>query len=97
MHLLSTLVGVALPQMADAMGIIRIRQAMRQIPRSLVEAARLDKVPHFITMTRIVIDSVTSCFLILTSLIIHTGSRAKESFHLLSCKDNHSKANNKLF
>ena len=58
MHLLSTLVGVALPQMADAMGIIRIRQAMRQIPRSLVEAARLDKVPHFITMTRIVIPLV---------------------------------------
>ena len=58
MHLLSTLVGVALPQMADAMGIIRIRQAMRQIPRSLVEAARLDKVPHFTTMTRIVIPLV---------------------------------------
>ncbi len=58
MHLLSTLVGVALPQMADAMGIIRIRQAMWQIPRSLVEAARLDKVPHFITMTRIVIPLV---------------------------------------
>ena len=58
MHLLSTLLGVALPQMADAMGIIRIRQAMRQIPRSLVEAARLDKVPHFTTMTRIVIPLV---------------------------------------
>ncbi len=58
MHLLSTLVGVALPQMADAMGIIRIRQAMRQIPRSLVEAARLDKVSHFTTMTRIVIPLV---------------------------------------
>lgn len=58
MHLLSTLVGVALPQMADAMGILRIRQAMRQIPRSLVEAARLDKVPHFTTMTRIVIPLV---------------------------------------
>ena len=58
MHLLSTLIGVALPQMADAMGIIRIRQAMRQIPRSLVEAARLDKVSHFTTMTRIVIPLV---------------------------------------
>ena len=58
MHLLSTLVGVAMPQMADAMGIIRIRQAMRQIPKSLVEAARLDKVPHFTTLTRIVIPLV---------------------------------------
>ena len=53
--LLSTLLGVALPQMADAMGILRIRQAMRSIPRSLVEAARIDKVSHFTALTRIVV------------------------------------------
>ena len=53
--LLSTLLGVALPQMADAMGIIRIRQAMRTIPKSLVEAARIDKVSHFTALTRIVV------------------------------------------
>ena len=58
MGLLSTLVGVALPQMADAMGIFRIRQAMRAVPKSLVEAARLDKVGHFTAMTRIVIPLV---------------------------------------
>lgn len=58
MGLLSTLVGVALPQMADAMGIFRIRQAMRTVPKSLVEAARLDNVPHFTAMTRIVIPLV---------------------------------------
>ncbi len=52
---LSTLFGVALPQMADAMGILRIRQAMRTIPKSLVEAARIDKVSHFTALTRIVI------------------------------------------
>lgn len=56
--LLSTLVGVALPQMADAMGIFRIRQAMRTVPKSLVEAARLDNVGHFTAMTRIVIPLV---------------------------------------
>ena len=53
--LLSTLLGVALPQMADAMGVIRIRQAMRTIPKSLVEAARIDKVSHFTALTRIVV------------------------------------------
>ena len=53
--LLSTLLGVALPQMADGMGIIRIRQAMRTIPKSLVEAARIDKVSHFTALTRIVV------------------------------------------
>lgn len=58
MGLLSTLVGVALPQMADAMGIFRIRQAMRTVPKSLVEAARLDNVGHFTAMTRIVIPLV---------------------------------------
>lgn len=58
MGLLSTLVGVALPQMADAMGIFRIRQAMRAVPKSLVEAARLDNVPHFTAMTKIVIPLV---------------------------------------
>lgn len=58
MGLLNTLVGVALPQMADAMGIIRIRQAMKGIPKSLVEAARLDNVPHYVAMTRIVIPLV---------------------------------------
>ena len=58
MGLLSTLVGVALPQMADAMGIFRIRQAMRTVPKSLVEAARLDNVSHFTAMTRIVIPLV---------------------------------------
>lgn len=58
MGLLSTLIGVALPQMADAMGIFRIRQAMKGVPRSLVEAARLDKVSHFTAMTQIVIPLV---------------------------------------
>lgn len=58
MGLLSTLVGVALPQMADAMGIFRIRQAMRAVPKSLVEAARLDNVNHFTAMTQIVIPLV---------------------------------------
>ena len=58
MGLLNTIVGVALPQFADAMGILRIRQAMRGISRSLVEAARIDNVPHFTTMTKIVIPLV---------------------------------------
>ena len=52
--LMNTLIAVALPQLADAMGIFRIRQAMRGIPKSLVEAARLDNVTHFTAMTKIV-------------------------------------------
>lgn len=55
MGLLNTLIGVTLPQLADAMGIFRIRQAMRTVPKSLVEAARLDKCSHFKAMTQIVV------------------------------------------
>ncbi|HOM66791.1 MAG: L-arabinose transport system permease protein AraQ [Chloroflexi bacterium ADurb.Bin120] len=58
--LMNKLVGVALPQLADAMGIFRIRQAMRQIPKSLVESARIEKVNHFTTLLRIVIPLVRS-------------------------------------
>lgn len=53
--LINHLMGVALPQMADAMGIFRIRQAMRTIPKSLVEAAKLDRVKHFTVLTQIVL------------------------------------------
>jgi len=53
--LLNSIVGVALPQMADAMGIFRMRQAMRTIPKSLIEAARVDKVGHLTALLQIVI------------------------------------------
>lgn len=56
--LLNNLIGVALPQFADAMGIFRIRQAMRGVPKSYVEAARLDNVSHFQALRRIVIPLV---------------------------------------
>lgn len=58
MGLINTLLGVALPQMADAMGIFRIRQAMRTIPKSLVEAGKLDKVGHFTAMMKIVLPLI---------------------------------------
>ncbi|MGB9662718.1 MAG: carbohydrate ABC transporter permease [Moorellaceae bacterium] len=43
---LNTYTGVALPQMADALGIFLLRQSIRSLPASLVEAARLDRVGH---------------------------------------------------
>lgn len=56
--LLNQVIGVALPMLADAMGIYRIRQAMRAIPKSLVEAARIDRAGHFTAMTRVVLPLV---------------------------------------
>ncbi|BDF59239.1 ABC transporter permease [Christensenellaceae bacterium] len=58
MGLNNTLIGVALPQLADAMGIYRIRQSMRTINKSLVEAARVDGIGHFTVMRKIVIPLV---------------------------------------
>lgn len=53
--LMGTIIGVMLPQLADAMGIFRMRQAMRTIPKSIVEAARVDKVGHVTALLRIII------------------------------------------
>ncbi|MEW9122225.1 MAG: carbohydrate ABC transporter permease [Thermotaleaceae bacterium] len=52
------LLGVILPQLSDATGIFLIRQAMRTIPPSLIEVARLDKIGHFKTLKDIVVPLV---------------------------------------
>lgn len=52
------LLGVALPQMADATGIFLLRQHMRSIPRSLLEVAELEKTPHFTRLRTIVVPMV---------------------------------------
>ncbi len=54
MGLINNPVGVMLPQLADAMGIFLMRQSMKGIPKSLLEVARLDKVGHVKSLTKIV-------------------------------------------
>lgn len=58
LNLVNTLIGVTLPQLADATGIFRIRQAMRCIPKTLIEAARIDKVPHMSCLRKIVLPLI---------------------------------------
>lgn len=43
---LNTYTGVIMPQMADAMGIFLIRQSIRSVPASLIEAAYIDGIGH---------------------------------------------------
>ena len=50
--------GVALPQLADVLGIFQLRQAMRGIPLALIEAARMDNIRHMKIMRDIVIPLV---------------------------------------
>lgn len=52
------ILGVALPELADVMGIFLMRQSMRGIPGALIEAARLDHVGHLKIMRDIVIPLV---------------------------------------
>lgn len=40
------LLGVALPQFADALGIFMLRQAMRSVPKSFIEVAKIENVSH---------------------------------------------------
>jgi sn-glycerol 3-phosphate transport system permease protein len=47
--------GVILPQMADGMGIFLMRQTMRNIPKPLWEACRLDQVTPWVTLTRVIL------------------------------------------
>ena len=50
--------GVALPQLADVLGIFVLRQAMRGIPLALIEAARMENIRHMKIMRDIVIPLV---------------------------------------
>lgn len=52
------IIGVMLPQLSDAMGIMLLRQQMRTIPKSLIEVGRLEKSSHFTIMTQIVLPIV---------------------------------------
>ena len=53
-----TLFGVALPQLADAIGIFLLRQHMRSIPKSLLEVAELENTPHFTRLRTIVVPLI---------------------------------------
>jgi sn-glycerol 3-phosphate transport system permease protein len=55
MGMINNLLGVSLPQLADAMGIFLMRQSMRAIPKSLLEVARLDKVSHTKLLLKIIV------------------------------------------
>lgn len=50
--------GVALPQLADVLGIFLLRQAMRGIPKALIEAAKMESVGNLKIMSDIVVPLV---------------------------------------
>lgn len=52
------IMGVALPQLADALGIFLLRQSMRTIPKSLVEVAKIEKIGHVRIMRDIIVPII---------------------------------------
>lgn len=54
----NNIIGVALPQLADATGIFLLRQHMRGIPKSLIEVAKLENAPHPKILRDIVVPMV---------------------------------------
>ncbi len=67
------IIGVMLPQLADVLGIFMLRQAMRGINRSLIEAAKLDSIGDIKIMTDIVIPLVRPA-LVSTGIIFFINS-----------------------
>ncbi len=57
------IMGVALPQLADATGIFLLRQHMRGIPGSLVEVAKLEKASHLSILRTIVVPIIKPAIL----------------------------------
>ncbi|WP_283679672.1 carbohydrate ABC transporter permease [Lentilactobacillus sp. Marseille-Q4993] len=55
MNLLNNMLGVALPQMCDAAGIMLFLKAMEKVPTSLVESARIDDIPERKILMNIII------------------------------------------
>lgn len=58
MNLLNTAFGVALPQLADATGIMLFLNAMDKIPISLTEALKVDHIPAYKILKDIVIPII---------------------------------------
>lgn len=65
--------GVALPQLADVLGIFLLRQAMRGIPKALIEAVKMENVGNLKIMRDIVVPLVRPS-IITTGIIFFINS-----------------------
>lgn len=55
LSLFDSIVGIALPQLADASGIFLLRQTMRSIPKSLLEIAEMDNIGRMRSLRDIIL------------------------------------------
>ncbi|MEM5568173.1 carbohydrate ABC transporter permease [Aerococcus viridans] len=59
-NLNDNIMGVIFPQIADATGILLLNQAMRNIPKSLIEVAKLENASHWQIMRDIILPMIKS-------------------------------------
>lgn len=69
LHLLNSYIGLALPPCAEAFGLFLSRQFISQLPRALIESARVDGASEFQIFSRIVLPNTKA---LMSVLIIFT-------------------------
>ena len=62
-HLLNTLTGLVISSTVSIFGIFLLRQAFMQVPKGLIEAARMDRASHFRILWEIVCPMTKSSFI----------------------------------
>lgn len=82
----NNIIGVILPQLSDATGIFLIRQAMRTIPGSFIEAARLENAGHLKIISTIVLPLVKPA-VISTGIMFFINSWNEYVWPVLILKD----------
>lgn len=92
LNLFDSVLGIVLPQLADATGIFLLRQTMRSIPKSLIEIAELDGISRMRTLRDIILP-ICRPSIVATGIIFFINSwneyvwptlilRSKESYTL---------------
>ena len=76
LSLFDNIVGIALPQLADASGIFLLRQTMRSIPKSLLEIAEMDNIGRMRSLRDIILP-ICRPSIVATGFIFFINSRTE--------------------
>ena len=85
---LNTYAGAIMPNLADGLGIFLMRQSIRSVPASLVEAARLDGISHMTVLFRIIVPIIRPS-LVALGILFFINSWNEYFWPLLVLNDKH--------
>jgi sn-glycerol 3-phosphate transport system permease protein len=91
LKLTDTIWGVMLPQFADVIGIFMLRQAMRTIPKSIIEASKIDGINESRTLKDIILPLIRPS-IISSSIIffINSWNEYVRPVLIISSKENYT-------